>query len=161
VKTSLLIVDDEKSVRDNLAEYLSDEYITYTASTGLEAVKKINDNSDIEVILSDLKMPGMDGIELLDNVQENRKDIVTIFMTGFSTIESAVEAMRKGAYDYLTKPLDLNKLDITIKNAIENKKLRSENILLKERIREKYDAVTLIGKSEQINNILEIVKRVA
>ena len=69
--------------------------------------------------------------------------------------------MRKGAYDYLTKPLDLNKLDITIKNAIENKKLKSENILLKERIREKYDAVTLIGKSVQIKEIQEIVKRVA
>ncbi len=161
MKTSVLIVDDEQSVRDNLAKYLSDEYVTYTAATGLEAVEQLNGNSDIEIILSDLKMPKMDGIELLEKVQQSRKDIVTIFMTGYSTIESAVETMRKGAYDYLTKPLDLNKLDITIKNAIENKKLKSENILLKERIREKYDAVTLIGKSEQMKEILEVVKRVA
>ena len=161
MKASVLIVDDERSVRDNLAQYLSDEYVTYTASTGLEAVQQISENIDIEVILSDLKMPEMDGIELLEKVRESKKDIVTIFMTGFSTIESAVEAMRKGAYDYLTKPLDLNKLDITIKNAIETKKLRSENILLKERIKEKYDAITLIGKSVEINEIMEVIKRVA
>lgn len=161
MKTSVLIVDDERSVRDNLAQYLSDEYVTYTASTGLEAVQQISENSDIEVILSDLKMPEMDGIELLEKVRESKKDIITIFMTGFSTIESAVEAMRKGAHDYLTKPLDLNKLDITIKNAIETKKLRSENILLKERIKEKYDAITLIGKSVEIDEIMEVIKRVA
>lgn len=161
MKPSILIVDDEKSVRENLAQYLSDEYVTYTAANGQEAIRKVNDNSDIEVLLSDMKMPGMDGLELMQKLHADNNDIVTIFITGFSTIESAVDAMRKGAYDYLTKPVDLNKLEITIKNAIENKKLRSENTLLRQRIREKLDATTLVGNSEKIKEIMEVVKRVS
>jgi DNA-binding NtrC family response regulator len=160
-KPSILIVDDDKTVRESLAKYLSGEYNTYTASNGHEAIIRISDNSDIEFIVSDLKMPGMDGIELLEKLQADNKDIVTIFITGYSTIESAVDAMRKGAYDYLTKPVDLNKLEITIKNAIENKKLRSENILLRQRIREKFDATTLVGKSGKINEIMELIQRVS
>jgi DNA-binding NtrC family response regulator len=160
-KTSILIVDDEKAVRENLARYLSGEYITYAASNGDEAVSLVQENSDIEVILSDMKMPKMDGLELLEKVQSDNKDIITIFVTGFSTIESAVDAMRKGAYDYLTKPIDLNKLEITLKNAIEHKKLRSENIMLKQQIKEKFDSTTLVGKSKKIKEILDIVKRVA
>ena len=158
---ALLIVDDEKAVRENLAKYLSSDYVTYSASNGLEAIKIIEENSDIEVVLSDMKMPEMDGIELLDKIQNNGKDIITIFVTGFSTIESAVNAMRKGAYDYLTKPIDLNKLEITLKNAIEHKKLRSENIMLREKIKAKFDTSTLIGTSPEIKEILDLVKRVA
>ena len=161
MKTPILIVDDEKTVRENLAQYLSDKYTTYTASNGNEAFKIINDNNDIEVILSDVKMPEMDGIGLLDLVQRNNKNIVTIFMTGFSTIESAVEAMKKGAFDYMTKPLDLTKLEITIKNALENKNLKSENILLKQQIKSKFDSVKIIGKSDKIKEIMEMIKRVS
>ncbi|MBI4682080.1 MAG: sigma-54-dependent Fis family transcriptional regulator [Nitrospirae bacterium] len=161
MKSSILIVDDDKTIREQLAEYLSNDYVTYTASNGHEAVRNINENSDIEIVLSDLKMPGMDGIELLKKIQDINRDIVTIFMTGYSTIESAVEAMRRGAYDYLTKPLDLDKLEITIKNAIDNKKLRAENIMLKERIREKYDSVEIIGHSNKIKEIMELIRRVS
>ena len=161
MKPSLLIVDDEKPVRDNLAKYLSDGYIAYTAANGQEAIKKIGENSDIEVVLSDMKMPEMDGLELLEKVQENNKDIVVILITGFSTIETAVDAMRRGAYDYLTKPIDLNKLEITIKNAIENKKLRSENIFLKQKIRERLEGTTLVGKSQAIKDIMGVIERVS
>jgi len=158
---SIIIVDDEKAVRENMAKYLSSDYVTYSAANGKEALKLIEENSDIEVVLSDMKMPEMDGIELLDKIQNNSKDIITIFVTGFSTIESAVNAMRKGAYDYLTKPIDLNKLEITLKNAIEHKKLRSENIMLREKIKAKFDTSTLIGTSPEIKEILDLVKRVA
>ena len=161
MKPSILIVDDEKSIRDNLAKYLSVDYTAYTAANGTEAIRELTANSDIEVVLSDMKMPGMDGLELLQKIREDSRDVVVILITGFSTIESAVDAMRRGAYDYLTKPIDLNKLEITIKNAIENKKLRSENILLKQRIREKIDATSLVGKSEGIRNILGLVDRVS
>jgi len=161
MKPSILIVDDEKSIRDNLAKYLSADYTTYTAANGRDAVKILSENSDIEVVLSDMKMPGMDGLELLEKLHENNKDVIVILITGFSTIESAVDAMRRGAYDYLTKPIDLNKLEITIKNAIENKKLRSENILLRQRIRERIDATSLVGKSERIKDIIGLVDRVS
>jgi two-component system response regulator HydG len=161
MKPAILRVDDEKVVRENLAKYLSGDYTTFTASDGNEAIEIIKEHPEIEVLLSDLKMPGMDGIELLENVRSYNHDIVTIFITGFSTIESAVDAMKKGAYDYLTKPIDLNKLEITLKNAIEHKKLRSENILLKQQIKEKFDSLTLVGKSKPIKEILDLVKRVA
>ncbi len=161
VMTSILIVDDDKAIRENLAKYLSASFTTYTASNGRDALEEIRNNPDIEIVLSDLKMPEMDGIELLQKIKSGSRDIVMIFVTGFSTIESAVEAMRKGAYDYLTKPIDLNKLDITIKNAIENKKLRSENIMLKQQIREKFDASSLVGNSSRIGDIMDLVKRVS
>ncbi len=161
MKPSILIVDDEKSIRDNLAKYLSEDYTVYTAANGRDAVRVLAENTHIEVVLSDMKMPGMDGLELLDKVREDNKDAVVILVTGFSTIESAVDAMRRGAYDYLTKPIDLNKLEITIKNAIENKKLRSENIILKHKIREKIDSASLVGKSETIQEILGLIDRVS
>ncbi|RJR14500.1 MAG: sigma-54-dependent Fis family transcriptional regulator [Nitrospiraceae bacterium] len=161
MKPSIMIVDDEKSIRDNLAKYLSAEYTAYTAANGNDAVKTLSENSDIEVVLSDMKMPGMDGLELLEKLREDNKEVIVILITGFSTIESAVDAMRRGAYDYLTKPIDLNKLEITIKNAIENKKLRSENILLRQRIRERIDATSLVGKSQGIKDIISLVDRVS
>jgi DNA-binding NtrC family response regulator len=160
-KTSILIVDDDKIVCSSLANYLSGEYTTYTANNGQQAMQQLNDNSDIDVILSDLKMPEMDGIELLEKVQTDNKDAVVIFVTGVSTIESAVDAMRKGAYDYLTKPIDLNKLEITINNALENKKLRSENIMLKQKIRENMDSTNMVGNSKGIRDIADIINRVA
>jgi len=161
MKTSILIVDDEKVITENLARYLSKKYIVYTAFNGHEALKKINENSDIEVLLSDLKMPEMDGLELLEKIQSSSNELITIFVTGFSTIESVVNVMKMGAYDYLTKPIDLNKLQITLKNAIEHKKLKSENILLKQQVKEKFDSSTFVGKSNKIKEILNIVKRVA
>ncbi len=161
MRTSILIVDDEKSVRENLAQYLSDQYTTYTASNGNEAIEQLNENSDIELILSDIKMPEMDGIELIDMIQATNKETMTIFMTGYSTVESAVDAMKKGAFDYLTKPLDLNKLEITIKNAIENKNLKSENISLKKQIRSKFNTTTLVGNSIKSKEIMDIINRVS
>jgi DNA-binding NtrC family response regulator len=161
MKNSVLIVDDDRAIRENLARYLSDNYVTYIASNGREAIAQINENRDIEVILSDLKMPEMDGLELLEKVQPTNQDIIVIFVTGFSTIESAVNAMRKGAYDYLTKPIDLNKLEITIKNAIENKKLRSENTMLRQQIREQFEAASFVGNSPKIKEILDLIKRVS
>ncbi|UCD35779.1 MAG: sigma-54-dependent Fis family transcriptional regulator, partial [Nitrospiraceae bacterium] len=161
MKPSILIVDDEKTIRDSLARYLAPDYVVSTTPSGEEAIRMLQENSDIEVILSDMKMPGMDGLELLEKIQADRRDTVVIFITGFSTVESAVDAMRRGAYDYLTKPVDLNKLEVTLKNAIENRKLRSENILLRQRLMENVDGTTLIGKSHDIKDIMDLVERVA
>jgi DNA-binding NtrC family response regulator len=161
MKNSVLIVDDDRAIRENLARYLSNNYVTYIASNGNEAIAQIDENRDIEVILSDLRMPEMDGLELLEKVHSTNQDIILIFVTGFSTIESAVNAMRKGAYDYLTKPIDLNKLEITIKNAIENRKLRSENTMLRQQIREQFETASFVGNSPKIKEILDLIKRVS
>lgn len=160
MKHSVLIVDDNKIDREKLSRCLSGDYITYTATNGYEAIQKVKD-IDIEVILSDMQMPEMDGIELLEKIKADNKDIVIIVVTGFSTIESAVTAMRKGAYDYLTKPIDVNKLEVTIKNALENKKLRSENIMLKKKIRGKFNPANLIGYSPKLKNIMDVVERIS
>ncbi len=161
VKPSILIADDERNTRDGLARALSHNYITYGASNGLEAMEILRENRDIEVVLSDLKMPEMEGLELLENLLSENSNLIVIFITGYSSIESAVDAMRKGAYDYLTKPIDLNKLEIIISKALENKKLRAENIQLKERIKEKFDTKAFIGKSLKIIEIFELVKHVS
>jgi len=116
---SILIVDDEKEICDNMARYLSNEYIIYTASNGQDAIDQVREHSEIAIILSDMRMPGMCGIELLEKISSTNTKILFIFITGSSTVKTAVEAMRKGAYDYLTKPIDLSRLADIIKGAIE------------------------------------------
>lgn len=118
MKHSILIVDDEKDNREGLKRFLSHNYIAYEASNGKEAIEILRENSNIEVILSDIRMPEMEGIEMLEKIRGENNNIIVIFITALFSIESAVDAMRKGAYDYLTKPVDLNKLEITIKNAL-------------------------------------------
>ena len=121
MQNSILIVEDEKMVREGLARALSRTYKTYQASNGKEAIQIISGNSDIKVIVSDLKMPEVDGFELLEKIRAVNKDINIIFVTAFFSVESAVDAMKKGAFDYMTKPVDLKKLDTTIQKAIAGK----------------------------------------
>jgi len=161
MKRAILIADDDKNTREGVAKALSADYITYTAANGQEAFALLDKNEDIDVILTDMMMPKISGIELLEKIRTANNDVIVIIITGYSSIESAVEAMRSGAYDYITKPLDLNKLEITIKNALETKRLRSENILLKQTIREKFDTTTHVGNSEKVREIMELVKRVS
>ena len=118
---SILIVEDEKMVREGLVRALSNIYTTYQASNGKEAIEVLNINSDIRVIVSDLKMPELDGIELLEKIKTFNQKIDVIFVTAFFSIDSAVDAMKKGAFDYMTKPVDLKKLEATIQSALENK----------------------------------------
>jgi len=116
---SILIVEDEKMVREGLVRAFSNTYRMYQASNGREAVDVIKKNSEIRVIVSDLKMPELDGFELLEQVKTTNKKIDVIFVTAFYSIESAVDAIKKGAFEYMTKPVDIKKLEQTIKNAIE------------------------------------------
>jgi len=161
MKKSLLIVEDDITTRESLQKALSDNYITYGASNGQEALDILNKGEDIDIVLTDMAMPEMDGMELLEKIRSVDNDVIVIMITGYSSIESAVEAMRRGAYDYITKPLDLNKLEITIKNALEVKKLRADNILLKQRAKERFDSTTLIGSSHKIKEIMDIINRVS
>ncbi len=121
MKHSILIIEDEKIVREGLARALSPAYKTYQASNGREAIEIINENNNIGVVLSDLKNPEAEGFELLERILSENQYINVIFLTAFYSIESAVAAMRKGAFDYIPKPIDLKKLDLTIKNAIDSR----------------------------------------
>jgi DNA-binding NtrC family response regulator len=118
---SILIVEDEKIVREGLARALSRYYKTYKAANEKEAMEILNKNKDIRVVISDLKMPEVNGFDLMEKIRTLNMKIDIIFVTAFFSIESAVNAMRKGAFDYMTKPVDLEKLHATIQNAILSK----------------------------------------
>jgi DNA-binding NtrC family response regulator len=157
----ILIVDDEKSQRDILAGYLDKEgHSVSTAESGFEALKLFEDKY-FEVALIDLKMPGMDGIELLKKLKEINPEIQVIMMTAYGTIESAVEAMRLGAYHYVNKPINLDELKLNIKKALERYHLLSENKYLRTELEEKYRDVKIIGESKAIQEVLSTVSRVA
>ena len=120
---SILIVDDEKPIRESMVRALSNAYKTYQAANGREAMEIINMNSDIKVVVSDLNMPEINGLELLDKIRTDKKKVHVIFTTAFFPPESEDYAIRRGAFDYLTKPFDLEKLETTIQNAIKSEHL--------------------------------------
>ena len=162
--TTLLIVDDDKITRETLALALEDDYETLTAKDGKSALEILN-KSEISLVLSDLFMPGMNGIELLKQINTLFSDICekppVIFITGQGSVETAVEAMKLGAYDYVTKPVNIDRLCILIEKTLENKSLREENILLKKKIQESYPDLSFIGDSPATQKIKDLAQQVA
>jgi DNA-binding NtrC family response regulator len=124
---SILIVEDEKFIREGLVRALSQAYKTYAAANGREALERINKNSAIKVVVSDLKMPEVDGLELLAKLHSDNIKVDVIFVTAYFPIELEAYAVQMGAYDFMTKPVDLKELETTIQNAIESKKGRWHN----------------------------------
>jgi DNA-binding NtrC family response regulator len=153
----ILIIDDERAIRNALREIL--EYENYQVDdaedgpTGIELLGK----ETYDVILCDIKMPRMDGIEVLDHIQETT-DAPVVMISGHGTIETAVEAIRKGAYDFIAKPLDLNRLLITLRNAMDKSRLVTETKALKRKVSKQYE---MIGDSPAISKIKELIERVA
>lgn len=160
-KHSILIVDDEESQRILLADYLIKQgFKIATAASGQEALVKSSD-SYFEAALVDLKMPGMDGIELLQQLRQHNPELQVIVITAFGTVQTAVEAIRVGAFHYITKPIDLSILMATLKQALEKQVLLSENRYLKEKLEESYRDEFIVGDSENIQQVLSTVTRVA
>ncbi len=156
--SNILIIDDEKAIRKTLSEILSYEgYKIDEAGDGEEGLKKFKERS-YDVVLCDIKMPKIDGIEFLDKSREANPDIPVIMISGHGTIETAVEAVKKGAYDYISKPPDLNRLLITIRNAMDKTNLVAETKVLKRKV-SKVDE--MIGESGPIVKIKETIDKVA
>ncbi len=154
----ILVVDDEKSIRSSLSDILSFEgYEVDQAENGEVGLKQIKKNN-YDIIFSDIKMPKMDGIELLEKAQELEVEAPFIMISGHGNIDTAVEALKKGAFDYIAKPPDLNRLLQTVNVALENKNLKKENKKLKAKVSKKYD---IIGDSDAINKVKETIKKVA
>ena len=154
----ILIVDDEKSIRNTLREILEyEKFIIDDAPDGIEAIELIQKNT-YDVILCDIKMPKMDGIEVLSKILEIQPDAVVVMISGHGNIETAVEAIKKGAYDFISKPLDLNRLLITIRNAMDKSELVTETKVLKKKVSKTYD---MIGESQSISEIKEMIEKVA
>src|SRR5262249_46631498 len=141
----ILIVDDEANARTALAELLRDEgYAVETAADGFKALPKLDEFAP-DVVVTDLKMPGLSGLELMEKVRERDTGCVVIVMTAFGAIESAVQAMRQGAADYLTKPVNLEELSLVLKRELERKRLRMEAGQLRERLAERHQIKNIIG----------------
>jgi two-component system, NtrC family, nitrogen regulation response regulator NtrX len=156
--SNILIIDDEKAIRKTLGEILSYEgYKIEEAMDGEEGLKKFKEKS-YDVVLCDIKMPKTDGIEFLEKARESNPDIPIIMISGHGTIETAVEAVKKGAFDYISKPPDLNRLLITIRNAIDKTSLVTETKVLKRKVSKVQE---MIGSSAPIQRIKDTVDKVA
>ncbi len=157
---AILIVDDDKMTRQTLSMALEDDYEIFTADGGINALQIIGEEK-IDLILSDLDMPIMSGIELLEKINDLEGTYPVIFITGQGTIETAVKAMKMGASDYVSKPVNLERLELIIVKTLENKDLKEENIFLKKKIRESYPELKFIGTSEPMKKCEELALQVA
>lgn len=158
---NILIVDDEAAIRRALERFLGGiGYQAWGAGTGEEALKLMNEQI-VDVALVDLVMPEMDGIELIKRMKSQNPQMVAIVMTAFGTITSAVEAMKVGAYHYLTKPFELDDIASLIKTSLEHRKLKEENRYLRQQLKAKYKFENIVGDSEEMERIFELVERVS
>ncbi|HCQ14607.1 sigma-54 dependent transcriptional regulator [Flavobacterium sp.] len=158
--SKILIIEDEASIRRVLTKILSEENDTYQveeAEDGVQGLEKIK-NSDYDLVLCDIKMPKMDGEELLEAVKKFKPEIPIVMISGHGDMETAINTMRLGAFDYISKPPDLNRLLNTVRNALDKKQLVVENKILKKKVSKNYE---MIGNSEPINHIKQMIEKVA
>jgi len=158
--SKILIVEDEASIRRVLVKILSEEDKSHQiseAEDGLAALDKIK-KENFDLILCDIKMPKVDGIEVLEFSKKIRPEIPIVMISGHGDLDTAVDSMKKGAYDYISKPPDLNRLLNTVRNAIDKKNLTTQNTLLKRKIINSFE---MVGESKELNNIKELIKKVS
>jgi DNA-binding NtrC family response regulator len=154
----ILVIDDERSIRNTLKDIL--EYEKYQVELAEDGPKGIEifRSAEFDVVLCDIKMPGIDGIEVLEKLAEINPDVPIIMISGHGNIDTAVESIKKGAYDYIEKPLDLNRLLITIRNAMDKSNLVTETKILKKKVSKKFE---IIGESASIKKVIDMADRVA
>jgi two-component system NtrC family response regulator len=158
---TVLIVDDEKNYPLILGAVLEEEgFETLAANSAEEALEKLK-HCDVDLVLTDMKMPGMDGIDLLEQIKAKDADLPVILMTGFGTVEKAVEAMQKGAYHYLLKPFDNERLVIYVKKATAMYRIIKENRQLRNAVKSQYSFGNIIGKSKSMHDVFETIRKVA
>lgn len=158
--SKILIIEDEAAIRRVLTKILSEENVTYIvdeAEDGFQGVEKVK-SEDYDLILCDIKMPKMDGVEVLEMVKKIKPEIPIVMISGHGDLETAINTMRLGAFDYISKPPDLNRLLNTVRNALDRKQLVIENKILKKKVSKNYE---MIGDSEAINHIKSMIDKVA
>ena len=157
---TILIVDDEKNTREGLSIALEEEYEVYMASGADEAFNLMEAES-FDIVLTDLRMVGKSGLKVIDRAITLPNRPICIMMTAYGNVETAVEAMRRGAFDFLTKPVSLEKLEILIKRALQSRRIEAENVVLHERLDKKYSFDGIVGNSTGLIDVLDKVKLVA
>jgi DNA-binding NtrC family response regulator len=157
----ILVVDDELIVCESCRRILEEDgYEVEIALSGKEALEKVR-TSPFDIVITDLKMPGMDGMEVLTTLRQEYPETIVMMITGFSTVETAVEAMKLGAFDYIPKPFTPDEVSIVVKKAIEKKSLMLENIYLRQELQEKYGFHNIVGRSKKMQEVYRIIAKVA
>ncbi len=158
---NLLVVDDERAVREGCSEVAQNlGFTTFTADTADQAYKILEENN-IDIVLLDLRLPGIGGMEALRRIKQLRPEIVAVVVTGYATVQSAVQAMKQGAYDYVTKPFNMEELTLLLERVTAHLKLASENRLLREQIKAKHGFGGLVGRAPEMDRLYRIISKAA
>src|SRR3954462_6339848 len=160
LQPTILIVDDEKHTRDGLRRLLEDEYDTYVAED-IRGAMDVLEREPIDVLITDLRLGGEDGMALIDRAMKLPHPPICIMMTAYGTVDTAVEAMKRGAYDFVTKPLNLDKVEMLIARALASRKMEQENRALRQQIDERYGLENIIGESLALREVLDTIRQVA
>ncbi|MFT5121615.1 MAG: two-component system response regulator AtoC [Kiritimatiellia bacterium] len=159
-RPTILIVDDEKNTREGLSRALKSRYNVVLADQGETALQAL-DVYPVDIVLSDVRMPGMDGMSLLKRILVRDPQPLCILLTAYGSVETAVEAMKNGAYDFLTKPVNLDHLDLLLKRALHAREIEAENLVLHQQLDTKYGLENMIGNSAVMHEVFETIKQVA
>lgn len=157
---TILIVDDEKHTRDGLRSSLEDNFDVYVAADIGGALRVLEADS-VDVMVTDLRLGGEDGMQLIDRALALPKPPVCIMMTAYGSVDTAVEAMKHGAYDFITKPLNIDRLEILINRALRSREAEQENVLLRQQVEARYGLESLIGNSPAMNEVFDVIRQVA
>jgi DNA-binding NtrC family response regulator len=158
---SILIADDEAQNREYLAEILTGEgYTVSSASNGMEAITRLSQDS-FQVVLTDLQMPELDGLGVIQYLVDNKLNTIGIIYTGFGSVKTAVDAMRLGAFDYITKPFKADEIKVVVKKALDHLALQEENIYLKQQLKARYKFENIVGSSEKMEKVFGLIDKVA
>src|SRR5213595_3564771 len=160
IQPTILIVDDEKHTRDGLRRLLENEYDVYVAGD-IAGAMNVLEREQIDVLLTDLRLGTEDGMQLIDRALKMPRPPICIMMTAYGSVDTAVEAMKRGAYDFVTKPLNLDKVELLIARALQSRKLEQENRTLREQVDERYGLENIWGESAALHEVLDTIKQVA
>lgn len=160
MQPTILIVDDEKHTRDGLRRVLENDYDVYVAGD-IAGAMDVLERENIDILLTDLRLGGEDGMTLIDRALKMPHPPICIMMTAYGSVDTAVEAMKRGAYDFVTKPLNLDKVEILIGRAVQSRKLEQENRSLREQVDERYGLENIIGESPALREVLDTIRQVA
>src|SRR3954449_9726402 len=160
LQPTILIVDDEKHTRDGLRRLLEDQYDTYVAED-IRGAMDVLEREPIDVVITDLRLGGEDGMTLIERAMKLPHPPICIMMTAYGTVDTAVEAMKRGAYDFVTKPLNLDKVEMLIARALQSRKMEQENRALRQQIDERYGLENIIGESPALREVLDTIRQVA
>lgn len=159
-RPSILIVDDERGSREILGKFLKSSYDITLAEDG-EVGLNLLDRNHYDLVLTDIRMPGAGGFAILQKTLESKEPCPCILFTAYGSIETAVDAMKKGAFDFVTKPVDFDQLELRIKRALDSQRIQQENIELKQRLNSKFGLEAIVGNSSVIQDVIDMVKQVA